>query len=478
MLYIPLDNRPVCYDMPQQVAKIAGVNLAMPPKEILGGLTYQADFDALRDWTFNALKQNRVSSAVIALDTIAYGGLVPSRWSEDYYDDIIGRINQFLHLFKSKNINVYAFSSIMRISNNNSNEEEKEYWSEYGKLIYQYSNLFHKAQKLDTPHVQEQLANVLQEIPEEILEDFISARERNFEINQYYVEKLKQGHFEQLVFCQDDTAKWGINVLEADTLRNLIMQTKVQNKALIHPGTDEIATCLVFRAHLWPNTISVYPIYTQEDGKEILANYEDRPIKKSIEGQIKLCGAKKSNSIGSADLVLLAHVPEIFQGDYIFDEEPEGFSDNALSKGMGLLQSLNKPIAVADMLWANGADPQLVGKILDSETNIDNLYSYAGWNTASNSIGSALAIGLMKVVAENEKTINNVAHKKMMVTRFVDDWCYQADVRQTLSEPDVAELNQRMLKAMKPVTDKFQYEGEIEFDFPWERLFEVETIFK
>lgn len=478
MLYIPLDNRPVCYDLVQQIARVAGVQLAIPPKEILGGLTYQADFNALRDWTVEALKNQRISSAIVALDTIAYGGLVPSRWSEEYYEDIIARINQFIHLFKINNINVYAFSSIMRISNNNCNEEEKDYWSEFGTLIYQYSNLFHKAQKLETPQVQKQLEEALAQIPQDVLEDYVSTRERNFDVNQFYLEKLKQNAFEQLIFCQDDTSKWGINVLEAESIKNLVLQYKLQNKTLIHPGTDEIAASLFARAYMWPNSLSVYPIYTQEDGKEILANYEDRPIKKSVEGQIKICGAKKSNSIGSADLVLVVHLPEISQGDHVFDIPPEGVSDNALSKCVGLLKSLNKPVTIADILWANGSDPDLVERLIAPDTDTKDLYGYAGWNTASNSIGSAISMGLVKIIAEKEGNINKLAHKRLLITRFAEDWAYQALIRKKLTDVDQVELNNRMLKTLDPVLYKFDYNGEISFKFPWNRLFEIEAIIR
>lgn len=477
MLLIPLDNRPVSYDLPLQIARSGGLKLEIPPKEMLGGLTYQTDFAALKDWTQHVLKSKRVTSAIVALDAIAYGGLVPSRWSEEYYDDIIARLNQFLQLFRSTNVNVYAYSSIMRISNNNFNEEEKEYWSDYGTKIYQYSNLLHKSKKLNTPAVQDELNHVLKEIPQDILEDYVSTRERNFAVNQFYIEKLKQNTFEWLVFCQDDTSKWGINVMEAETLRSLVIQHKQQNKVLVHPGTDEIASCLMVKAHLWPNSLAVYPVYTQESGKEIFANYEDRPIKKSVEGQIKLVGAKKSSSIGSADLVLVLHLPEISQGDHIFKTIPEGVSEDALSKCLGLLQSLDKPIAIADILWANGADPELVNKIIAPEADLKNLCAYAAWNTASNSIGSTLAIGLMKVISEKDGKINRLAHKKLLLTRFIEDWAYQADIRSSLTEPDVALLNTKMKAIIKPLVDKFEYDGEIDFSFPWERLFEIEVNF-
>jgi hypothetical protein len=479
MLLIPLDNRPVCYDLPVQIAKSGGIKLEMPPREALGGLNYQADFEALYDWTKSTIRNKRVTSAVVALDTLAYGGLIPSRWSEEYYDDIIERINAFFHLFKMNNVNVYGFSTIMRISNNNINEEEKEYWSEYGTLIYQYSNLLHKAKKIETPQIQNQLNNVLSEIPQEILEDYISTRERNFAVNQHYLDMAAQGAFECLVLCQDDCAKWGINVIEAENLKAKILQLKLQNKTIVHPGTDEVAASLLVKAHLWPNSLSVYPIYTLEKGKEILANYEDRPIKKAIEGQIKMVGAKKSNSIGSADLVLVVHLPELSQGDHIFDYEPEGTAQEAaISKITGLLKSLNKPIAIADILWANGGDPELIDAIIKSDTELKNLYGYAGWNTASNTIGSALAIGLIRVLAEKEGTVNGMAHKKLLINRFAEDWAYQALVRQKLEETNAIELNNKMFETLEPLLNKFEFSGEISFRFPWSRLFEVEASIK
>lgn len=475
MLFIPLDNRPVCYDLPLQIAKMAGVKMFAPPKEILGGLTFQADFAALKEWTVNTVKSKRVNTAVIALDTIAYGGLVASRWSEEYFDDIISRINNYLQILNSYKVTIYAFSSVLRISNNNINEEEKDYWAEYGTKIFKYSNLLHKSTKLEAPNIQEELNKVMQEIPQEILEDYISSRERNFEINQYYLEKVKNNSIEQLVLCQDDTAKWGINVMEAETLKNLIIQYKLQNKVMIHPGTDEVGAGLITRAYMFPNSLSVYPIYTQEEGKEIIANYEDRAIKKSVEGQIKLVGAKKSNSIGSADLVLVVHLPEFQQGDHILDEEPEGTSEDALSKCIGLLQSLNKPISIADILWANGSDPELVDKLLNPEVNFDNLYGYSGWNTASNTIGSSLSMGIMRVHAEKENIVNRQAFKKILLVRFIEDWAYQSVVRQTLKEPDLIELNDKIKKMINPLLRKLDYSSDISLSFPWNRLFEVEV---
>ena len=112
-----------------------------------------------------------------------------------------------------KEAKIYAFSSIMRISNNNYNEEEKEYWKDYGKKIFDYSYSGGKNKS---------------DIPEEILEDYLNTRKRNFEINKLYLEWQKEGLFDTLIFSKDDCAQYGLNVKEANNLQDLIIEkTKI-----------------------------------------------------------------------------------------------------------------------------------------------------------------------------------------------------------------------------------------------------------
>ena len=42
---IPIDNRPVCYTLPEQISKIdSNIQLFMPPREMLGDLKKIADY--------------------------------------------------------------------------------------------------------------------------------------------------------------------------------------------------------------------------------------------------------------------------------------------------------------------------------------------------------------------------------------------------------------------------------------------------
>ena len=198
---IPIDNRPVCYQLPKMIAAIdKDVELLLPPRNLLGGLTTSSNIVSLFDWL---RKLDGVESLVIALDTIAYGGLVNSRRCPEEFEDILGRVNTFLDIVKKKNIKVYAFSSIMRISNNNINEEEKFYWDKYGKKLFDYSFFLHKSQITKENEAHSKYTCIERTIPDEIMYDFLKTRKRNYDINLYYLEKQKQGAFKKLIFSMD-----------------------------------------------------------------------------------------------------------------------------------------------------------------------------------------------------------------------------------------------------------------------------------
>ena len=74
---IPIDNRPICYDLISDILAInKNIELFLPKTEDLGGLTTQSNIENL----FNFIqKLNEVDYLILSLDTIAYGGLVSSR---------------------------------------------------------------------------------------------------------------------------------------------------------------------------------------------------------------------------------------------------------------------------------------------------------------------------------------------------------------------------------------------------------------
>ena len=440
---IPIDNRPVCYTLPEITSKIDDdFELYLPDRKYLGDLKYQADIENLFKW-LSDLPQ--IDGLVISLDTLAYGGLIPSRRCPETFEQIQERILKLKDILISKKCKIYAFSSIMRISNNNYNDEEKEYWSKYGTEIFKYSYNTHKFGKPQKTNV-----------PEEILEDYISTRKRNFEINKTYLNWQKEGLIDTLVFSKDDCAEFGFNVQEAEELENLGAYTKT--------GADEIPLSLLSR--MISGKIKVCPIFLEPEYKHLLSNYEDVSIEKSVLGQLELAGCEISSQ-NDADILLIVNNFKKNQGEIVMKIETESFAKD--------FKLPDKPYMIADVRFANGADNNFVDELLfNNKLNDKTFYGYSAWNTSANTLGSLIYGAKVKFFANK---YNPKAFNRLQITRFLDDWAYQANVRQQLTNPDEEILNEKMREFEKKLSDVIMQSIDVKYSFPWERLFEVEIEF-
>lgn len=439
--FLPIDNRPVCYTLPEQIAKIdESIELFLPDRSLLGDLTKYADVNGIFEWLKNLPK---LDALIISLDTAAYGGLISSRRCSDSFEEIREKIEKLKEILKEKNAKIYAFSSIMRISNNNINEEEKEYWNLWGKKIFEYSFNSCKNNGENPPQT---------DIPQKILTDYLNIRKRNFEINKIYLNWQQEGLFDTLVFSKDDCAEFGFNVREAQELENL--------GGFVKTGADEIPLTLLARAI--QGKIKIAPIFTESSQKNLISNYEDVSIEKSVTGQIELAGCEVSE-LQNADMLLYVNNFKNHQGEIVMKRPTEPFSD--------VWNIPQKPYMIADVRFANGADNSFVNKLFEKGFD-ENFYGYSAWNTSANSLGSLICGAKVKFLA---KKYNDKEFKKLEVVRFLDDWAYQANVRQTLSKPDTTELTTQMKPFEKEVANVLKTEFEVKYFFPWKRLFEVEV---
>ena len=414
------------------------IELHLPPRYMLGDLTKSADIEGLFEWLKSL---SDVDCLVLSLDTLAYGGLIPSRRSHDTVEVIKNRISKIKPILKGKK--VLAFSSIMRISNNNVNEEEKEYWKDWGKKIFEYSYNSCKYKKTQPT-----------DIPQTILKDYLETRKRNFCVNAMYLDWQKEGIFDTLIFSKDDCAEFGFNVSEATMLENWGAITKT--------GADEIPLTLLSRAI--EKEIKIYPKFIEPEYKDKISNYEDVSIEKSVLSQLELGGFKTTNSENEADIILVINNFKEKQGELVMGWETEPYKWG--------FKKPNKPYAIADVRFANGADNFFVEEIL--KYGIPE-YGFSAWNTSANTLGSLLAGIKIKWKAEE---YSNASFKKLQAIRFLDDWAYQANVRAMIEKPtEIKEL-------MAPFEEKIfnilyskeeQQNIEINYLYPWDRKFEIEV---
>lgn len=462
---IPIDNRPVCYNLAREIANIDNdLELFLPDRKYLGGLQSNADINGILNWLE---KIENVDAIVVSLDTIAYGGLISSRRGKENVHEIKSRLERVKNLLK-KGSKVYAFSSIMRISNNNVNEEEKEYWSEYGTKIFEYSYNFHK-DGID-----------FSDVPKEILDDYLATRYRNFSINKLYLEWLEEGLFNTLVFSKDDCAQYGFNVMEADILEKIAHDKNLS--ALVKTGADEIPLTLLARAVCDYNNKSpkIYPKFLAPEYLYLVSNYEDISIEESVKSQIELAGASVCENEDLSDLTLLVNNFENHQGELVMGVKTQPFS--------GQFNLPKKPYMLADVRFANGSDNIFIEKLFKKSIDFDNFYGYSGWNTSANTLGSLLCAGILRYFAKN---YNEDAFKNLEMIRFLDDWGYQANVRQALRgkrdpatgkwkdiRPDFRKLAKLMVPFEKRLQKFLRIKSQVKYKFPWKRFFEVEVVIK
>lgn len=457
---IPIDNRPICYDLVKDIlGQDTSLELFMPENRFLGGLIQSCNIDEIYNFLNNL---DHVDILVIALDTIAYGGLVSSRRCNDSYEEIKKRLEKFKEVISQKADKVLAFSSIMRISNNNINEEEKEYWSKWGKRIFEFSYYQHKSRKDKSYNC------VYNQVPQEILDDYLNTRNRNFKINEMYLDWLEDKTLDMLVFSKDDTGKYGLNVEEAEKLEEKIIKRNL--KAKVKTGADEIPLSLLANGLLDNENIKIKVNYAHPKSIDKISKYEDISVKDCTEGQIELAGCKVVQD--NEDLNLFVNNFEFDQGDLVLGDLINS-SKNPKS------YDLNKPYFIADINNANGADNGLIKVLLENKID-KNLYSYCGYNTSANTLGCAILSATVKFLATKNNSYNDNAFKKLMFIRLLDDWAYQANIRKF-----VRESAPNFLDALKEKSEEFkQYEqkianfldfkyNKIDYSLPWDRSFEV-----
>lgn len=476
---LPLDDRPVTYDLPARIGAIAGAEVLLPPRALLGNLKRPAERAALGAWLLEACAA--ADAVVVALDTLGYGGLIPSRRSPDDLAAVMDALTPLRQLKERQpGLPLYAFNVTMRLSDSDVNEEEKAYWDRYGKLIFRWSYHQHRFKAQGEEQDRAIASEARRQIPPEILEDYLATRERNFAFNQTMVKWAGAGFFDALLLTQDDTSSFGLNVEEQRQLAQMVTTTMLTDKVLIYPGADEVASVLVARAlnRLAERTPALAVSWHPLDGKRVQAMYEDRPLWQTLRGQIRAAGAREVGDPAAADLEIVVNTPAGGQGDLALGLHlalPDTPPRNLEPVLMALDDAGKRPLAFADVAYANGADPRLMPELV---RRVDPwaLRGFAAWNTAGNTFGTLVAAACASLLPGADPQ----ALARFTTERLADDWLYQSIIRAELraaqaAGADLAQL-QAQLDARLAALWAEHFPGHpagFRTGFPWERLFEA-----
>jgi hypothetical protein len=147
------------------------------------------------------------------------------------------------------------------------------------KKIYALFSLLFKIEQINSHKAKiKNLEPPKNNIPKDILEDYLKTRKRNFEINKLYLNLAQEGFFDTLIFSKDDCAEFGLNVEEANFLEKEIQDKNIKN-AKTKTGADEIPLSLLSKALTNQNSIKIKPVFLNDKSTNLISKYEDISIK-------------------------------------------------------------------------------------------------------------------------------------------------------------------------------------------------------
>ena len=231
-----------------------------------------------------------------------------------------------------------------------------------------------------------------------------------------------------------------------------------------------------------PKITVIYPL---GGGARTVPSYDGQEIGKTIKAHIEAVGGIITDK-ERPDLLLAVNTPLTTQTSESANFENFPIMLDSTKVFLGQIEKAIQagiPVSIVDMAFSNGSDNTLVyGLYMDKI--MYSLAAYNGWNTASNSVGYGVSQGILS------KYMTADAHQRMLTTQYLDNWAYQANVRDYITrmqekikkneEPQYfSTINAELQSRTKEQLQRYakDYLGvdprTIQVTLPWNRLFEV-----
>ena len=498
ILYVPIDSRPCNLYQVEQVAEKLGYEILIPPAELIGTRENRGEPEKLWAWLDETAPQARF--AVLSTDSLIYGSLIASRLHDLDAETILSRAENFKTFHeKYPYLQIYAFGTIMRTPRSGSaSSAEPEYYKEYGAKFFNYTALLDKqeTEKLSRGERRE-LKKLEADIPKEYLDDWFKRRAKNSDANELFVKYTRAGVFDYFLLGCDDSAIYSQTHRESRRLTELASdmgKTVIQ----VTSGADELGMLMIARAI---NTdleqrpfVSV--MYNEGKGAETFPTYCNEPIGVSVDAAIIAAGGLRIPNPERADLVIAVNTRKNGKTfESAVAKKNKGKSRGDLKTFMEPVKKFlakGYPVAIADVSFSNGADNALMNELKKNDLQY-KIRAYGGWNTATNSSGFLIGAGVLTTHMDDK----DVA--ELLTTRYLDDWAYQANVRQEIvgasygiaGEGNPLNLKEKLLPLEKLLNERMKEFiaaniklpnhwrlEDFEVTLPWQRTFECDPRFE
>ena len=465
LLLVPLDSRPVCSTMVQKLGKLAGINVIVPPKELLDNYQEPAKSKKLWQWLQN--KSANYNTSIISTDILLHGSLLQTRQhiasaqEQDYFFSELNKLQKNITASPPRQSNytdsahsdkhqLQLFSVIPRLLV--SDEVYPDCW--YQWHLMRYSQLLDMVQINGDYAMTKELMEYKEEIPADILSKYTSIFAQSQGFNErllaHLLPKAKNSkniantqvnatvatNAPLFIIGQDDSSPFGLPHMTATKLARHIEEHTWQTQAQLTNGADEIAALLLTRhflqqSHWQPKLFLAYGS-PKTEFKHM--PYMASSVGATLRNQAQLVGAQLVEESNAADIILFVHC-----GDA--DAKPTAAEAEQLASYL----KHDKHVALIDLSANFEAEEMLLPLLLEQNISVNRLAAYAGWNTFSNSSGTALAqsiifTGRLRQLQAQQRTTNKpllipalyADNLNFTIERMLEDYYYQKRIHPQL----------------------------------------------
>lgn len=420
IVLLPLDSRPCTYEFPKEISTGCGADVVRPPLELMDFYRRPSDAGAISSWL--AAECSGADAAVIAVEQLAYGGLIASRDDAVPAEEALRRLDVLSDIkAHSPQLRIFCGSVIMRNTVSIKKKEDQVWW----RLVAEYSRASVLAAR--DPREAARAEALRAQIPAPVLRRYQAARQRNHLVNLKVLGLAAAGVAEEVTFLQEDSMPDGPQTAEQDELLRRAAGLGISERVHLHNGTDEYVCAVTGRllAESGGARPSVGFVWLGGDNPGFIAAYEDRPFLQNLSGYSGTCRLNAADP-GDADMTVLIYSPRGKQIDA--EISPPGGAPEAESCCREAEDWIGKKrrVALLDIYHANGGENGLMGG-LSRRGLLEKLWGYAAWNTASNSLGTLLGQILSSACRPSGENF------RFTRERCLDDWIYQSIVRPELN---------------------------------------------
>lgn len=420
VILVPLDGRPPCRQFVIDAGRIGGTEVVTPPHELQDYYSQPGDTKGMRRWLLEETAKGQTEAIFLSIDQLLYGGLLTAREKQATPEEV-EELFAFFHELHAANpaVPIYAFSILPRLTPQDTIDGYDE-----RRDIMAYSRLVGR-QAAGLPVDEEKLAALKAKIPPASLERYLAHFEENAALNERLIDLTHDGTITRLVLGQDDGEEYGIPNIEKYNLLGYIQALGLTDRQVfLTHGADEIALSLLAT---WHNKMTgyapkIFVQYNDPGARDRIMPYMAVPTGICTEEKIRLAGGTPAASPEEADFTLLVSTNDSDKDTLWSRGACVSLLEENIAKG--------QPTALVDLSKHFDSAETVLPQLIEAGFPVNRLLAYAGWNTTSNALGTAIAQACLyrsslPAVTDDEQAIGLAAAQvRFLENRILEDYFY------------------------------------------------------